>query len=146
MYTISEVKQDNNLIGYEVIYQPTGYTVTSGVLCAKDAQILAECLNESGMLKEDLKNNKRGTILAEANDLIYGDRAAAYGPVSVSFERIARFWEIILGVPVTAEQVGHCMIALKMSRQISKSGRDNLVDIAGYAGCIAKMEEEKTAD
>lgn len=85
------------------------------------------------------------TVLQEANELIYGDRAAAYGPVTVSFERIAKFWEVILETKITAEQVGLCMIALKMSRQISKAGRDNVVDIAGYAGCIAKMEEEKTA-
>ncbi|MFA6087427.1 DUF6378 domain-containing protein [Mucilaginibacter sp.] len=84
-------------------------------------------------------------VLEEANRLIYGDRAKAYGPVTASFERIAKFWSTILDVPVTAEQVGLCMIALKMSRQISKAGRDNIVDIAGYAGCIAKMDEEKTA-
>ena len=84
-------------------------------------------------------------VLEEANRLIYGDRAAAYRPVTASFERIAKFWSTILEIEVTAEQVGLCMIALKMSRQISKAGRDNIVDIAGYAGCIAKMDEEKTA-
>jgi len=81
-------------------------------------------------------------VLEEANRLIYGDRAATYGPVTVSFERIAKFWAVILETEVTAEQVGLCMIALKMSRQISKAGRDNIVDIAGYAGCIGKMNEE----
>ena len=83
-------------------------------------------------------------ILEEANELIYGDRAVAYGPVSESFGRIARFWSVILDKEVTAEQVGLCMVALKMSRQISKAGRGNLVDGAGYFGCIAKMEEEKS--
>lgn len=103
-------------------------------------------LNEAEMLKADAKENKKGTILAEANELIYGDRAAAYGPVSISFNRIAKFWSIIAGSEITAEQVGLMMVALKMSRQMSKSGRDNLVDIAGYAGCLAKIEEEKAAN
>jgi hypothetical protein len=81
-------------------------------------------------------------ILEEANKIIYGDRAEAYGPVTPSFKRVAKMWSAILDTEVTASQVGLCMIALKMSRELSKHGRDNLVDIAGYAGCMGKMEEE----
>lgn len=145
MYKIEQLYRDEILEGYAITQNGKRITTTDN-LGEIDAYNFCKALNEAEMLKEDLKNSKRGTILAEANELIYGDRAAAYGPVSVSFERIAKFWETILTVPVTAEQVGLCMIALKMSRQISKSGRDNLVDIAGYAGCIAKMEEEKAAN
>lgn len=80
------------------------------------------------------------TILKEAEELIYGDRAAAYGPVSVSFNRIAKGWTEIVGTPITAEQVGLMMIWLKVCRQVNKDSHDNLIDIAGYVGCIDKIK------
>lgn len=33
------------------------------------------------------------------------------------------------------------MIALKMAREMNKSKRDNLVDIAGYAGVLEKLSK-----
>lgn len=81
------------------------------------------------------------TILKEAEELIYGDRAAAYGPVSVSFNRIAAGWAQIVGTQVTAEQVGLMMIWLKVCRQVNKDSHDNLVDVAGYVGCIDKIKK-----
>jgi hypothetical protein len=142
MYNLKKIIEGNSEASYGVFNEEK--RLNSIPLSLHDAQIFVTALNDAEMLKADLKDNKKGTILAEANDLIYGDRAAAYGPVTISFERIAQFWSIIAKTDITAEQVGLMMIALKMSRQISKSGRDNLVDIAGYAGCIAKMEEENT--
>lgn len=142
MYKLYQEK-DNKQLWYVVNEdnEAVNFTPTT----ENTANLLLDALNENLMLKGNFKEYKKGTVLTEANELIYGDRAAAYGPVTTSFERIGKFWETILGVPVTAEQVGLCMIALKISRQISRSGRDNIVDIAGYAGCIAKMDEEKAA-
>ena len=80
-------------------------------------------------------------ILEEANDLIYGDRAAAYGSAEANFRRIATGWEIILGTTITPEQVGLCMAWLKMARQVGKPNRDNLVDAAGYLGCVEKVQK-----
>lgn len=81
-------------------------------------------------------------ILEEANDLIYGDRAKSYGRVTDNFGRIAKGWEVILGQPITIEQVGLCMAWLKIAREIGNPKRDNLVDAAGYLGCVAKHQEE----
>lgn len=72
---------------------------------------------------------------------IYGDRQADYGSVTENFSNIARGWEIILKVKITPEQVGLCMIWLKMAREMNVSKRDNIVDIAGYAGCMEKLSK-----
>lgn len=81
------------------------------------------------------------SILLEANELIYGERAAAYGPVTANFGRIAVRWSQIFGIDVTPEQVGLAMIDLKISRHLNSPKRDNLVDIAGYIGCLDKLSK-----
>lgn len=81
------------------------------------------------------------TVLMEANDIIYGDRQADYGSATENFSNIAKGWEIILKTKVTPEQVGLCMIWLKMAREMNVSKRDNIVDIAGYAGCMEKLSK-----
>lgn len=82
------------------------------------------------------------TILQEAQGAVYGDRQADYGSVKTNFSNIARQWSVTLGMNVTPEQVGLCMIQVKIARQMNKPKRDNLVDIAGYAATIEKMERE----
>ena len=79
------------------------------------------------------------SILLEANKLVNGDRAKAYGHPSKNFKDIARLWSVILNCNVTPEQVGLCMIQVKISREINIHKRDNLVDIAGYAETINKL-------
>lgn len=81
------------------------------------------------------------TILQEADRLINGERAADYGDVTENFERIAKGGSVIFGVDITARQVAHFMIWLKMCRDLNKPKRDNIVDIAGYAGCIEKLKK-----
>lgn len=83
------------------------------------------------------------TILDEAKSIVYGDRQADYGSVTDNFNKIARLWSVIIDAPVTPEQVGLCMAALKIARQCTKPKRDNLVDCAGYMATLEKMENEK---
>ena len=82
------------------------------------------------------------TILQEAQDLVYGDRQADYGTVKENFSTIAKLWSAVLGVEVSPQQVGLCMVQVKVARQIYKPKRDNLVDGAGYFATIEKMENE----
>lgn len=82
------------------------------------------------------------TILQEAQDVVYGDRQADYGSVTSNFTTIAKLWSAVLGINVSPEQVGLCMIQVKVAREMNKPKRDNLVDICGYAACIEKMEIE----
>lgn len=81
------------------------------------------------------------TILQEADRLINGERAADYGDVTENFERITKGGSVIFGVDITTRQVAHFMIWLKMCRDLNKPKRDNIVDIAGYAGCIEKLKK-----
>lgn len=83
------------------------------------------------------------SILEEAQGLVYGDRQASYGHPLDDFSRTAKMWSAILGHEVTPEEVGLCMCAVKISRQINKPKRDNLVDLAGYAATVELVLEEK---
>lgn len=83
------------------------------------------------------------TILEEAQKAVYGDRQADYGTVTDNFGTIAQLWSAVLKTKVTPEQVGLCMVQVKVARQMYKPKRDNLVDGAGYFATIEKMENEK---
>lgn len=86
------------------------------------------------------------TILAEANRIVNGQRRADYGGPFESFSDIAAGWSMVLGVEVTPEQVGLCMIQLKVAR--AKNGgfhRDSFVDIAGYAQCMEFVADAREA-
>ena len=83
-----------------------------------------------------------GSVLLEAEGLVHGNRGADYGHPLDDFSRTAKMWTAILGHPVTANQIGLCMIAVKLSRECNKPKRDNLVDIAGYAETVQMVKDE----
>jgi hypothetical protein len=72
-------------------------------------------------------------ILAEAAQVIHGERAASYGPAEDSFARIGALWTSYLGVRVDAYDVAMLMVLLKVSRSRTDLATDTFVDIAGYA-------------
>lgn len=85
---------------------------------------------------------KRDEALSRAADLVSGDRDRSYGDAKESFGRTAAMWSAILGVEVTPQQFGQCMIALKLSRLAnSPNHEDSAVDIAGYAALLAELME-----
>mgnify|MGYP005998496705 CR=1 FL=1 len=84
---------------------------------------------------------KTKTVLQEAQEAVYNHRAKDYGSVTDNFGTTASLWSTILDKEITPEQVGLCMIALKVSRQMFKFKRDNLTDIAGYAATLEKLEK-----
>ena len=101
---------------------------------------------ESTVLKrewEKLSKPVQESICQEAHRLVNGERDQQYVSVRSNFERIAKLWEPIFGVPITAEQVGLAMVQLKIARQLNKPKRDNLVDAAGYLLCVEKLAEGK---
>jgi hypothetical protein len=85
-------------------------------------------------------------ILQEADKITKGDRREEYGSVDESFTRIAKLWSVVLDIPVTPEQVGLCMIGLKIARALNGMDHDSLVDIAGYARCIEMLNEKASPD
>lgn len=86
---------------------------------------------------------KSKSILTEANNLVHGERNESYGHPLDDFSRTAKIWSAILGIGVTPEQVGLCMIGVKLSRQCNRPKRDNMVDAAGYAETVDWVMEEK---
>lgn len=84
------------------------------------------------------------TILTEAEQIVGGSRRQDYGGVRGSFDKIALTWSAVLGIEVTGEQVGLCMIGMKLVRESHAHKHDNLVDIAGYARCLEMMTEWMT--
>lgn len=69
------------------------------------------------------------------------ERQKSYAPPKRNFERIAKIWSVILGIEVTPEQVGLCMIGVKITREMNAHDIDNLADICGYADCIRDIKE-----
>jgi hypothetical protein len=81
------------------------------------------------------------SILKEADRLINGDRREAYGHPLDDYSRTAAMFSAWLGEevlrrPLTAEETEMFMVIVKLSR-------DNLVDAAGYLGCIELTERER---
>lgn len=87
-----------------------------------------------------LPHPQDNSILLEAHRVVR-QRRDNYGGPQKNFERIAGMWTQILGRFISPTEVGLCMIAVKLARHVHKPARDNLVDIAGYADCIAIIEE-----
>jgi hypothetical protein len=79
------------------------------------------------------------TILEEAAEVTSGSRQRAYGHPRDNHGNTAALWGAYLTRKygfegdLTARDVCLMMVLLKVSRDANKPGRDNLVDMAGYA-------------
>ena len=83
----------------------------------------------------------------ERAESITHDRNSDYGDPRVSFDRIALMWSAITGADISAQQVAHMMIALKLSRlQTSPNHLDSYVDIVGYARCAVLCDHRNVGD
>jgi hypothetical protein len=83
------------------------------------------------------------TICDEAKRIVYNDRAKDYGHPLDECVRIAGMWTQIIGAHVVSDHIPLCMIAMKISRQLNRAKRDNIVDIAGYAECAQRIIDER---
>ena len=87
------------------------------------------------------------SILAEADRLVSTDRQSDYGHPAEDFAKTALMIQGVLlpklreGATITAADVGLIMCCVKLSREVNKHKRDNLVDLAGYAKCIDMIEK-----
>lgn len=90
---------------------------------------------------------KKENILQEADRLVGGDRQKDYGHPYHDFAKTAKLWSVVLGdilkpgKEVTREQVALCMVMVKMSRQLNRPKRDNIVDGAGYLRTLEMIQD-----
>jgi hypothetical protein len=93
-----------------------------------------------------VKDLVRTTLLEEANALIHGDRAEAYGSALQNAKDWAQMFSAATGLEVRPEHYPVALICTKLVREKHKTKRDNWVDIAGFAGVWGKMDAEKELD
>ena len=85
----------------------------------------------------------RVSLFDERAESITHDRLADYGDPRINFERIALMWSAITSADISAQQVAHMMICLKLSRlQHTPNHIDTLVDVVGYARCAVMCGPE----
>ena len=97
---------------------------------------------------------QRGSALAEALEIINGERLDTYGNPEDSFSLIAELWTVYLeqfrrpegGRGFDAEEdflrpddVAMMMVLFKLARQMHQGKRDNVVDAAGYLGLLGDL-------
>lgn len=86
------------------------------------------------------------SVAMEAHQLVYGDRQGDYGHPREDFTRTAILWtgllqhKLVDGAYIEADDIGRCMIAVKLSRDVNSPKRDNRVDMAGYAITLDRLE------
>lgn len=85
------------------------------------------------------------SILTRAEEIINGQRAKDYGDARENHLRIATLWSAYKqGVEFSPEDVAVMMILLKIARFMENGyHEDTVVDIAGYAGVLEKMQLPK---
>ncbi len=91
-------------------------------------------------------------ILAEAWNLVHGQRQQDYGDKLTNFQHIADLWNATLKfkllptAKISPEDVAICMMQVKIARLVkSPHHEDSQIDIAGYIACynLLRMERDK---
>lgn len=88
---------------------------------------------------------RAGSILAEAERIVNGDRDTDYGDSNENLSRIASL-ATEMGQPITGRGVCIVMLAVKLARESHKHKRDNLVDLCGYAELLNRWESSAEMD
>jgi|WetSurMetagenome_2_1015567.scaffolds.fasta_scaffold71012_3 hypothetical protein len=105
--------------------------------------------NNAGVAGLNVRVNQpiagEGSVIQEAQGVIYGNREEIYGHPAKNLRNIAEQWSLYLeqsfGVKIhlSAEDVCWMMCDLKKARQMNSRKRDNLVDAIGYIGLIERV-------
>lgn len=93
---------------------------------------------------KDIKLNpniSEESVLEAAKYLITKSRRQAYREAEKNFQDIADMWSVVLGVAVTAEQVGLMMACLKIVRASYRYSDDDLVDAIGYLALTKRVRD-----
>ena len=73
-------------------------------------------------------------VAHEAIKAVTGDRGHSYGHPWQDFSKTAQMWKVLFPESdVTPQKVAMAMMMVKISRELNRPKRDNVVDIVGYA-------------
>ncbi len=107
--------------------------------------------NENHPLFQEEKPVQK-SLLIRADSLINGQRQQDYGDKLENFAQIAMGFQMVLArklayrQEITPEDVALCMMQVKIARLTkSPEHKDSILDVAGYAGCYDKIQEERSA-
>jgi len=82
---------------------------------------------------------KEQTILQRAQDIIYDrseEKERKYGPMEDGMREAAQLASIMSRKQITAKDMYHCLIALKLSRAAYSYNEDNYLDLVAYAASL----------
>lgn len=92
------------------------------------------------MLEKSNPATSKSPVLLEADQIIHGQRRKDYGTPKESFDRVWALWYPIINSQLPGpEKAAMCLLQLKVARYLVGRDRDSVVDMAGYAGCIAQL-------
>jgi spore cortex formation protein SpoVR/YcgB (stage V sporulation) len=106
--------------------------------------------------KTTTQNQKEMMDILEEAKKTCVDRGLDYGDPMSDFSKIANLWDVIFQgnatmeghAQIKPEQVALAMIAVKIARICQNPDyyhRDSVVDIAGYAACLERVAEHRSA-
>ena len=99
----------------------------------KDTANLDALIQRFRKWRKDLSETRTTqSVAAEAEAIVNGERAEAYGDPAKMLQKLCTLWGTILEVDLQPRQVALCMVALKLARELNQAKRDNVVDIIGY--------------
>jgi hypothetical protein len=88
------------------------------------------------------RSSRRRTSMLSRAARVVEQRGKHYGDVRQNLGRIAARWSLVVGVPVTPEQVAVMMIDLKLARLAeSPHHADSILDVAGYAELLDRLRQ-----
>ena len=97
--------------------------------------------SEAKIVEDEFKQRRKfANILHEANNIVT-DRHERYGTPVRNLGKVAGLWTEYLGLErnLCAADVANMMILIKIAREKSRHGHDNIVDMIGYALCLDEI-------
>jgi hypothetical protein len=85
------------------------------------------------------------SILSKAETIVNGERQCDYDEPTGSFNKVAQIASLLTHKDLTAKDCCLVLIAVKLARESFKHKEDNLVDLAGYAELLNRIEEQEQA-
>jgi hypothetical protein len=83
------------------------------------------------------------SCLKEAFEILNGSRDADYGDAVMNFEKIADIASSILGYEITPVECVVTLISLKLSREMYKHKKDNIIDCQAYLEILNMIKEKE---